>query len=386
MRITIVHSYYTASSVSGENLAVDQQGQALAEAGHDVTLLSRRTDDLSSERGYSASAALRVATGLEIPRRQLPAADDAEHVLMVHNLFPNFGTRWIGHWPGPVVTMIHNFRYLCANGLFLRDGAVCTLCACGNTLSSVRHGCYRDSRVATAPLAIGNALPTRRVAPLTKATVVVTQSERARRAYAHAGVPPSRLLMIPGFTSIPQPPKEASRSRSWLFVGRLSEEKGLGPLLAEWPLDERLDVIGDGPLRTALERSSPPAVHLLGPRAHSEVLGCLPHYAGLIFPGICWEGAYPMVVREAMAHGTPVVAASGSSASDLLERHGGGAVYTSGVSGSLVAALEEVHAAGLGARRAAYNVAVDLFSRGAWLHSMNQALAVAQARHANGES
>lgn len=33
-----------------------------------------------------------------------------------------------------------------------------------------------------------------------------------------------------------------------MFVGRLTEEKGIRLLLADWPASERLDVIGTGPL------------------------------------------------------------------------------------------------------------------------------------------
>ena len=53
----------------------------------------------------------------------------------MHNLFPNFGTRWLKTWSGPLVTTLHNYRYACVNALLLRDNAWCTECPDGDRLA-----------------------------------------------------------------------------------------------------------------------------------------------------------------------------------------------------------------------------------------------------------
>ena len=63
LRIAVVHSYYSSRQTSGENQVVDQQVDVLRSAGHTVTLVARRTDDLAGHRSYSLKAAATVATG-----------------------------------------------------------------------------------------------------------------------------------------------------------------------------------------------------------------------------------------------------------------------------------------------------------------------------------
>src|SRR4029077_13315693 len=54
----------------------------------------------------------------------------------------------------PVVQTIHNFRLLCPAGTFFRNGNVCEDCAEQNLWHSISHSCYRDSRPATAVIAL----------------------------------------------------------------------------------------------------------------------------------------------------------------------------------------------------------------------------------------
>ena len=60
------------------------------------------------------------------------------------------------------------------------------------------------------------------------------------------GVPADRLDTVPNF--VPQPDVSgARRGDDWLFVGRLSRDKGIVELLRQWPEDRRLVVVGTGP-------------------------------------------------------------------------------------------------------------------------------------------
>lgn len=282
---------------------------ALRQAGYDVALFATRTDELEGDRLYRVRAAMRVVTGrganpLDALRKFDP---DLVHV---HNLFPNFGRRWVEEVQVPLVHTLHNFRPLCANGLLLRDGAVCTRCPSGDRWAGLRFGCYRDSRLATLPLTVANRRGPMADPLIRRADRLIVLSDRQRQVYEDAGVPPERMVLSPNFLPDELEPgwSNAPRQGGWLFVGRLSEEKGILRLLETWPPGESLTIVGDGPQREAVELlGSRVGAEIMGKISRSAVVEIMRRRAGLVFPSICYEG-FPLVYAEALAVGLPVVA------------------------------------------------------------------------------
>lgn len=349
LRVALVHSVYGSESPSGENQAVLDQAQALRRAGHLVSMVTAHTDELQTTALYRLRAGLTVATG--VGRTPLPRlARLRPDVVHVHNLFPNFGRSWVSKWDGPIVATLHNYRPLCAAGTLHRDGALCTRCPDGERWSGLRLGCYRASRAATLPLSWANRRGVSVDPLLRRADRVVVLSERSRDFYVRFGLPESRLSLVPNFAGPADPGRpveslgyEADDSRRrWLFVGRLSEEKGILQLLRSWPAGELLDVVGSGPLESACRAAAPDGVRLLGTLPHEGLTARMPRYAGLLLPSVCPESAMPLVCQEALAAGVPVLARAGSAAADSVRQDGTGAVYgrDDDLPGALAAARE----------------------------------------------
>lgn len=99
-----------------------------------------------------------------------------------------------------------------------------------------------------------------------------------------------------------------------LHVGRLVEKKGSAALIEAMAglVDARLVVIGEGPLRSALERRAGPAVRFLGALAPDEVASWMRRASVLAAPSLTARDGdaegLPNVVVEAAASGLPVVA------------------------------------------------------------------------------
>ena len=366
MKIALVHSFYSGLLPSGENQVVEAQAQALREAGHEVLLLGRHTDDLSQMSGYGPRAAARVATGLGgDPTRHL--ADFGPDVVHVHNLFPNIGTAWLARWRGPVVATLHNFRPLCANATLFRDGATCTLCPDGDRWAGVRHACYRDSRVKTLPLAVRNRHGVARDALISRADRLVLLADSQAAVYSNFGVASAAIDVIPNFvTDVTAAVLPAPGSPRWIVVGRLAPEKGIRQLVERWPVSESLDVVGEGPEE---EFISGPSVTLVGAIPRAELRALLPTYSGLVFPSLWVEGVAQVVI-EAFEAGVPVVVREGGATAELVESLRAGAVWD-GV-GPIDDALRAVVAGGdalRGDARAAY---LGAFQPTRWVGSIEE--------------
>lgn len=372
MRIAVVHSYYSSAQPSGENVAVDSQVDLLRRAGHQVTLFAQRTDDRQHARRYPAVAGLTVATGRgRNPSDELTGL--RPDVVHVHNLFPNWGTRWLAEWQGPVVATLHNFRALCAAGTLFRDGHVCTLCPDGEPKAALTHRCYHDSVLQTLPLAWRNRHGAPRDAVIARADRLVVLAERARDLYARYGVPTQRMTLLPNCVddlpdAAPDATNDDTLADRWVFAGRLSPEKGLLELLDSWPADQQLDVVGDGPLADDVRRKLPPGGRLLGAVPRAELRASLPSYRGLVFPSRWPESATPLVVLEALAAGLPVVALRGNTAADLIAARKCGLVVADddGWTRSLIAATTDRGTLATSAR-ATYD---ELFAPDAWLRGI----------------
>ncbi|WP_165139546.1 glycosyltransferase family 4 protein [Microbacterium endophyticum] len=331
MRIAIVHSYYSSTQPSGENFAVDLQAEALRQAGHQVELFSVTSDDEIGDAWELARTATRVATGFgRNPSRALTRF--SPDVVHVHNLFPNFSQNWLLGWQGPVVATIHNYRTVCAAGSLFRDGRECDSCFMHGTQEAVRHRCYRNSAIATLPLAVATRSRGSRNAVLRRADKLIFLSARARSKLS--GMQPSIASgsseIVPNFVGVqPESPLDRRPGESWVYCGRLSPEKGASELVEAWASGQRLDIIGDGPDRLRIERAAAGKnIRVLGGVSPLEAGRLIAGAKGLVFPSLWEEPAPAMSYLQALSAGVPTIALEGNAVADDVAAHETGVVVS----------------------------------------------------------
>lgn len=331
MKVSIVHSFYRSAIPSGENIVVEAQARALLEAGHDVKIIGRHTDNLQSDPFYELKSAVTVATGQGAdPLREIMYF--SPDVVHVHNLFPNWGTRWLSRVEVPLVSTVHNFRSVCAAGTLLRDGAFCELCPTKGAQNAVKHSCYRDSVIKTLPLAVASRK--RRVPPVFEhSDALIFLSERSRSTYESYGLGfPERAHVLPNFSVAPGPDYRNAgegKEKYWVFVGRLSQEKGILELIRHWPPRVKLKVVGSGPQEAECRKEADGKdVVFFGQQDRERIDSFLSNATGLVFPSSCFENS-PLIHSEALAHGLPVVALEGNSVADDVAQSQTGLVATS---------------------------------------------------------
>ena len=331
LRIAVVHSYYSSRVPSGENVVVDLQIEALRRAGHEVRVVARHQEEQEASATYPVRAALRVATN-----RGASPVDEIDEfdpdVVHVHNLFPNYGRTWVEKYAPRLVATLHNYRPICAAATLYRDGSPCTLCPDEHrTRHAVRYACFKDSRIATLPLAIGMRFD--RDPLLASAARIITLNDDMRDRYAVTGVHRGKIVTLPNFVPAADQPGTHDGDHQgpfWLFVGRLAHDKGILPLVEQWPDGPRLKIVGSGPLDAEVARAAGPTVELLGQRPHAEVRALLATARGLLFPSL-WPEGLPTVYLEALAAGLPVVAWPQSIVGQLVAEDGTGFVASGSV-------------------------------------------------------
>lgn len=333
-RIALVHSYYSSRQPSGENIVVDLQIEALRRAGHEVLVVARRTDDLQRAPLYPLAAGMRVASGRGAsPCEDIDAFDP--DVVHVHNLFPNYGRSWVRRYASRLVATVHNYRPMCPAGTLFRDGHLCTLCPDSHSVRpALRYACFKDSRIATLPVAMGTHFEADPL--LASAARVITLNDDMLDRYAVTGVTRQKLVTVPNFV----PAATATGDHGggfWLYVGRLSVEKGIVPLVESWPQGPWLKVVGSGPLEQEVARAAGPTVELLGQRSNAEVRRLLSAAHGLLFPSL-WPEGLPTIYLEALAAGLPVVASPQSVVARLVLEEGTGLVASGSVADDIARA------------------------------------------------
>ena len=134
-----------------------------------------------------------------------------------------------------------------------------------------------------------------------------------------------------------------------LFVGRLVPYKGLDVLLRALPgLEAQTVIVGDGPLRGALETmvrelGIGDRVQLAGEVTDEERLAWLHACAALVLPSITRQEAFGMVQLEAMLCGRPVVSTDLPTGVPWVNVHGEtGFVVRAGDAASLRGALDRL--------------------------------------------
>lgn len=204
-----------------------------------------------------------------------------------------------------------------------------------------------------------------------RATRVITPSAYLKRVIASWGVPESRITVIynPGPDPAAYPSKAAARAALGydettplvLSAGRLIPLKRMGAIIESFATvraavpDARLAIVGDGPLAAELAQavqaaSLTDAVDLPG-RADARAMR---HYlaAADVFVLNSSHETFSHLLLEALAAGTPVVAADVGGNPEIVAGERGGVLVPSGEQAALATAITRIltdpaHAAAL---------------------------------------
>ena len=323
-RVLQVHTRYREAG--GEDRVVEAERRLLEEAGVEVSQVIFDNADLRESRSITNDLQLAAsAIWSRAAARRITAAIVAHHpqVMHVHNTFPAASPSVYvaaAKRGVPVIQTLHNYRFVCPVATLFRDGHVCTDCV-GRWIPwpAVVHACVRGSRSQSAVAAATLTLHRTRGTFSRDISGYLALTSFQRKLMIDGGLPARRIRVLPNFVE-PDPGVGGDSREGVLFVGRLTREKGTAVLLDAAKAEPGvIRVLGDGLLGSGVQAADAAGdLAYLGSLGHASVLDELRRTIALVLPSVWFEGL-PLVVLEAFASGTPVIASRIGSLAELIE-------------------------------------------------------------------
>lgn len=349
MRVLLAHNFYRSTAPSGEDTVYHSELSLLKDKAEPI-IYERHNDSIDeSTLTKKISLALDTAwsrkTYEELNALIRKTRPDIAHF---HNTFPLISPSAYAACQDngvPVVQTVQNYRFICPNALLLRNGKPCEDCVGASLIPALRYRCYRDSFAATSAL-VWTILSNRwRGTYSNLVNRYIAPTQFVANKLVEGGLPKERMEVKPNF--LPSIPEAGTGLGGYaLFVGRLSPEKGVRTLIEAWPSVKGLPlkIAGEGPLRSEIQarvNALRLSAEFLGCRQHAEVLDLLRGAVFLIVPSEWYEG-FPMVVVEAFACGTPVVASRIGSLDEVVVDGETGLKFEAGNPIALAAAVNKM--------------------------------------------
>jgi len=331
-------TYFAASG------PVDAQ---LTDAGVEVVCLGQHDILSDPSRARSAVRLIWNQEAADALARLLAKQDRSNTVVHWHgyakSLSPSVG-RAIVDSGIPHVYTHHEYFFVCPNGGFFHypDNKICTRVPMGRdcltTDCDSRHAVYKGWRVArhvvmNRMLGMPQDL---------RDHIFISETQRAAlEPYLPAGARKHRVSNP--VEVAPCEPADVGSSDVFLFVGRLSPEKG-GLLFAQAAREAGVKAVfvGEGEQRDAILAANPDAV-VTGWQSPASVMDWLRRSRCLVFSSV-WYECQPLVPVEALANGVPVIAGRWNAAAEMVEPGINGAVWREPTVPALVDALRAMTA------------------------------------------
>jgi glycosyltransferase involved in cell wall biosynthesis len=349
MKILQIHNKYLEKG--GEDTVVANERQLLQAHGHSVELCE--FDNLDLEGLSKIQLLSRTLFNRQSYKKVIKHIEAFNpDIVHIHNVYYDASSAifWaIKKKNVPAVMTIHNYRLGCIQGLLFRENAVCSLCLDKNTsYYGLKHRCFKESFIKSLQLTLVNKFnqwtiryknPVKKyifLADFTKNllsnTLSLKNTEGGRISDLGFQIsetsrnPKSETrntegVLKPNYVSDFGVSPMSERDDSYLFVGRLNEQKGVKVLIETFKHNKKkLAIIGSGPLDDYVKEAALtyPNIHYWGYANGAFIIEQLKKSKALIVPSLTYEGQ-PMTILEAFSTGTPVLAANTKNLDTLIE-------------------------------------------------------------------
>lgn len=311
MRILILFNRYVYRG--GEDTYVANLISLLKAHRHSVRLFqkdSRNIKNMFDSLRVGLGLFWNMSTDKELSRVIETFKPDIAHF---HNIYPLISPTayWVCKKNNvPIVQTIHNYKFMCPKNSLYRNGSVCELCV-GKIISwpSILYGCYHNSRLSSLVYSCAFFFH-KCIGTFKHIDHYIFPTEFTKRYFVKniAFVQSKKSIVLPSPTHLSPVPQSEKRKGSYLYIGRLSEEKGVRELTSLFHRNgKQLIVVGNGPLRDYLmtKYASDTNIRFIPHSAPTRIRILMESAQAVIVPSL-WYEVLPLVVLEATALGKPI--------------------------------------------------------------------------------
>lgn len=253
---------------------------------------------------------------------------DVVHLHNIHSYISPIVAKIAKEFGCRVVWTLHDYKLICPSYTCLRDGKPCEACS-NNKVGVLKYRCMKGS-LAASVLAYMEAMKWNRDWLERYVDAFVCPSSFMARKMGQAGFDKSKLHVVCNFIDSIKletlsEAGTAERESYYLYVGRLSKEKGVETLLkVAANLPYKLKIAGGGPLLDGLRKQFEEYEHIefLGHQNAVQVARLLSKAVASVVPSECYENN-PLSVIESLCAGTPVVGANIGGIPELINDSNG---------------------------------------------------------------
>jgi glycosyltransferase involved in cell wall biosynthesis len=283
-------------------------------------------------------------------RRKLARLIDEIHpdVCHAHNIYHHISPSILGllkQRAVPTVLTLHDLKIACPAYSMLAPDGICERCRGGKLHNVVLHRCLKGS-LALSTVAMIEAVLHGFLGSYEKCVSrFVVPSRFYLEKFCEWGKPRSMFSHVPNFVDVERFRPQYAPGSTFVYVGRLSREKGLVTLIRAAAASHcAVALVGTGPqaeeLRDLAEKLKAP-VTFPGYLSGESLQDAIRSARAVVLPSEWYENA-PLSVLEAYALGKPVVGARIGGIPELIRENETGVGFTSGNVAALTAALRDM--------------------------------------------
>ncbi|MEY8752382.1 glycosyltransferase family 4 protein [Alkalicoccobacillus gibsonii] len=257
---------------------------------------------------YSTEAKRNLNSLLDMNRIELAHLHIFQHQLSPSILFP------LKKQGIPIVYTVHDLKMLCPNYKMLTNGSVCEKCKGGKFYNATLNKCTKNSYLKSAINTFEAYVHSFLNIYTDYIDHFITPSDFYRQKLLEWGVPENKVTFIPNFVDTTKYEPVYKTEKYFLYLGRLSEEKGIMTLLEAIKKSKeniQLKIVGGGPLENELEEfvisnNLQNKVTLEGFKSGEDLDNLISKCKAVVMPSEWYENG-PLSLIESFAKGKIVI-------------------------------------------------------------------------------